>query len=1565
MSAVSLVTIVALLFLGFALWFLVYRIIWSPFTLYFTLEEGGAQDEAAGYSSFVERVSIVIFTDVWLTASAIWAFLTSIYYTVRDNPQVFIGLFLVMGASIVIATYDSEILEAIDTVWHDAIFATYEDVLRPLLVAFRDLYNVLIPWYNLFMAYILDTIIFTVELFVECDLDTWQESIDTLARIFVVTAEELAFWTVRVVNKEGASFNFFRVIKSITAFIETLIDKFGCLCYELSWLWCIAFDILDADSLAISIDQALNFVLCFLDIILDWIIMLITVDFANNPIPNFSPAFDKLCNSTDAFGEWVVVITKTIVQEFITDENVIPDFSCLIGSPLCSVVKVAQALFDLLSNEFDIIKDIEANSTINYLLTKFEYNQVFDELLDTGQCIADVTSFWNVTILNLIGCSLNNTVAFATLAAKLPVDWTFELFAIGPTCFTDFPSSLKECAETYLDFIQDYPFDPILNAARNASDCAFGVLGLINVDFACAGDNFTNAVITLTNITIQMVLHPDLVFTSASFWRTLPFNSVFVDLEDVFRCLGGLLKSFASDPNECPAYVVNFESGSTSDNENVNFWCCSGNSIEGLGVAAVALGQTLFDVLLDLIEDVGVEQLTEDAFNTFTFVVVPNLQIGLDNLACVPLSLFEGLTCPSGGFSNFDDDDDDAHTQVGEALEAYTITLINVTLIPAKLVEVYLGAFLAGYDNNGDCPDNNCKKFLNEFVCPGIDLDSSSQGTFGCIIVGTLDAMLMPFVTYMNGLGALGGCFLSNQVQKFLKGIANLLNSLITSFDSKVVPIFQCTYDFWSDLLQGNWDSLPGDIVNCWNDIKNLMVQILKYILENFPSELLGAFTGIVCEIPGVKEICDLKRDVGYEDEEDEIAVYMQRFQWEGSSRCDRLVQNYPRYVELGLENVGRAEVSHCVMLRVLADSVNNLSPWEGIPLIEQDALDNPMRTLEFLTELPKGLHAYVGWIDTAEYKDVHEKVWMDGWKANSSNHHMLAEIRDLDYYLYQQGVTSRGVITLINGFADFFNRISNMLIRARVKYDQPKAEAMLRAQQQRAIGEAMERTRQQALHHRPQRAVQRQLQLAASREEVQARSSAFATSLLSNISQLLQPRTERAIRNRATLSRFTKRMKQAWQVTFVEHPRYSPQRSRSTRDTCGFPGQSCSDSGDCCPGLVCVDHDNKGKICSTDLCAVLFDDEDDGDRFDCEDVCELQCTGCNWLRDVFCEVYLSRSAEVVFRVATGQFPCLNASLGPTPTPSPTPSPLITKIPPNSFTWQVFTWITRNIFGISDDSLIDIINDIGNFVINTNTDPDDGNLGLAGTIVGFFFCEYSELSACSGPGLEEGLFITFPIYLLITIAMSWVFPATGWLLDFVWMTYIPVLLVVSYEVGYLCYMRMLPAPNLPENLANDLLSFADSVFTPFLNWNAILPGLLIVVNGMRRFLSCSETVGFVNWSDNLVFFLQWQLPSVANFLRTTDYFALRWIRELPFLGDSLDKPQFQFTGDPPDAEKSCFYYTSLNWVGIAFVTAVAVLFIVFGVFLSYLIIITIIAIFTWIAFFGIETARKTRTANLT
>lgn len=1511
--SVSLFTIAALLVLAFAAWFIVYRVIWSPFSLYFTLKEGGAEEEAAGYSSFNERITLVYFTNVWVAIGLFYDWLVTIFFTVRDNFGLFVGLFLVMGASIFVATYQVEILEAVDEVWHDVVFPAYDDVIRPLLVALTDLFDVLIPWYNLFAAAIPDTIIFTVELLVECDLATWEESIEAFANIIVVFAEETEAWVIRVVNDNGADYNAFRLWKSIVAFIETLIDKVGCLCYELSWLWCTIFDILNSDNLAIAVDQFINSIFTLLDIIIDWIIDLITVDFNNNPIPDFAPSFNKLCNSSLALGSWITDITNIVISDFVDNSFTVPDFGILLGQTLCIGIRIAQAVFDLLANEYVVITDIiscdedpDTCKPIQFLIEDYEYSFIFTQTRQLAANVLSVFTFWNVQLLSLIGCAVSELIVFLSYLVEFFADSAFALFAIGPQFFTE----PKETAEQYLDFLRDYNFGPIYSSFRNSSFCTFGILGLANEDFACAGDNITNAVLTAVNITLELVLYPELVFTSGSFWRSLPFDQLFMELEDTFICLGDLLKSFASDPDNCPPHVVNTESD--DDDDDVNFWCCSGNTVEGIGVAVVALAQTLSDILLNLIEGDDALTIAENVFMALDEVVIPQLEIGLDNLACVPLSLFEQLDCPES-FSGIDDDDDE-FDKVGEALEFFAIEVVNVTLIPFRFAEIAIGGFIVFESDDED----EVSEVLS-FVCPGFDSVDSSNEKEECFVRGVISTSLQPFISFMYGISTVVGCFAGSTAQEFLKGIATIVSTLVEDIVSDVINIMVDLYDLIRDFFRRDWTSVGTDLANLMINIEDMFVQMLKVGLENLGDFLCNSvLPSFVCALRDVRDVEEVA--MLYPDD-----PYFDKTEWTGGTRCDALVQNYERYVELGLEAVARAEISDCVLWKKLAQGINqDLNPFYPTPLIEDDLFYNPTRPVKFVLDLPKGLEAFRDWVRSGHFETMHNNTW--------KNESLIeAELKDLEYYMLQNNVRSRGVISFVKGVDKSIGAIVKMLRRHRggsVEED----EAYLKKRNQRLLEHSARRSQNRALTHNSRKASQRQKSFERSRREVGEPSVEFYRNTRQSVLNVLAPHTDRAWKNRQQMFRMFTRGKRIVQRTMELRNMDPEEHARAKREM------------------------------EFDVCGPLFDDDDDHSRFDCEDVCSLNCTGCNWLQDVFCQVYLDRFAEVLFRVRTGQVPCFNQSRA-SATPTPTPMPLITKIPPKSFTWEVFTFITRNIFGISDQRLIDTINDVGNFVINTNVDPDDGDVGLAGTIVGFFFCEYDELSACAGPGIIDGLFITFPIYLVITFLLSYVFTGSQWLLDFIWMTYIPVLLVISYEVGFFCYLR--PLPNLPENIADDILAFADSVFTPFINWDNFLPGLLIVMGNMRTFVNCVETVGFLNWSDNLVFLLQWISPSFTNFLRDTDYFAIKWLRDLPFLGDSLSKEQFMFTGSPPDTETSCFIVTSLNWAGILFVTSIVALFAFISVFLAYLIFIALLETLTYIAYFGIETARQTRNVRKT
>ena len=124
----------------------------------------------------------------------------------------------------------------------------------------------------------------------------------------------------------------------------------------------------------------------------------------------------------------------------------------------------------------------------------------------------------------------------------------------------------------------------------------------------------------------------------------------------------------------------------------------------------------------------------------------------------------------------------------------------------------------------------------------------------------------------------------------------------------------------------------------------------------------------------------------------------------------------------------------------------------------------------------------------------------------------------------------------------------------------------------------------------------------------------------------------------------------------------------------------------------------------------------------------------------------------------------------------------------------------------------------------------------------------------------------------------------------------------------------------------------------------------------RAFNSC-RAVGFTDFFDTIFFFIEWRIPSLARFLRTTHFIPISFLRHVPFINDAMQR--FTFGGTtPPDLLKSCFWLTILNiFTGILIVIIGVLLFIAFAAF-AILLVLLIARIITETAWILVDGARQ-------
>lgn len=164
-------------------------------------------------------------------------------------------------------------------------------------------------------------------------------------------------------------------------------------------------------------------------------------------------------------------------------------------------------------------------------------------------------------------------------------------------------------------------------------------------------------------------------------------------------------------------------------------------------------------------------------------------------------------------------------------------------------------------------------------------------------------------------------------------------------------------------------------------------------------------------------------------------------------------------------------------------------------------------------------------------------------------------------------------------------------------------------------------------------------------------------------------------------------------------------------------------------------------------------------------------------------------------------------------------------------------------------------------------------------------------------------------------------------------------------------------------IADDIYAIMLDYNQTCIAWDSFLPGLTptlcpgAVQNYERPFVNCEAApYSFNNPWRSLFFVFEWQAPSVNQFLLTTSFILVAWIREV-FPGIMT----FPFPpGQPTQTFISCFYVTAGNFASLMIMT---ILLLVLTILLVFAIAQLIIALFQLFTIALIMVLHGTRSAS--
>jgi hypothetical protein len=238
-----------------------------------------------------------------------------------------------------------------------------------------------------------------------------------------------------------------------------------------------------------------------------------------------------------------------------------------------------------------------------------------------------------------------------------------------------------------------------------------------------------------------------------------------------------------------------------------------------------------------------------------------------------------------------------------------------------------------------------------------------------------------------------------------------------------------------------------------------------------------------------------------------------------------------------------------------------------------------------------------------------------------------------------------------------------------------------------------------------------------------------------------------------------------------------------------------------------------------------------------------------------------------------------------------------------TFVFDMVDWLSDTffpgVFGSVASWPQDFLEQLERDGVSAISDPNDR--GLFWYVAFPFYCSQEKLHCEHGYGLWDGFWkaslaviVYFAVIGFLPAGISDVAKIT------VSMVFIPAV-YLAFMFGYspACF------PRLPECSAREVANVFNITSEPCINWPNGATDDTCTKNcpELRSFMDCRD-LGFLDGFDEILFYLEWKLPSVMDWFRASPFFTI--VTYVNYFKYTLENTNLQ--GLPPsDAQKWCFY----------------------------------------------------------
>jgi hypothetical protein len=612
--------------------------------------------------------------------------------------------------------------------------------------------------------------------------------------------------------------------KAVAEFITSFQPVLDCQCDDVSFAWSIVFDMIEDDSLHMGAENAVNAALELSRIPLKFLISLFDNGFytCDDPDfdddakrqcyierpPDFSPVTLGLCNATINLTDWVDNSLAFAIEEFFGDLFAFPPVGPLVSYPTCAALDVVEMLLDALWH-FDLVVGPTLSYKVHYLKelkidTFYEHLYAFS---DVG-----IVGFWDAfdtTYTDDLGCGFSKLTNVLIRSSEFVGKGTIVLMTEP---------------DTFLTYVDTFDLDGLKQDGLDGISCIANFVDSINHPLGEMLKYFVRAIVGVAVSTVQAFAHidPD----NPTTFYTYVTTDYSDDLDDALDDMNAFAISFGnfwrqmridSADTTCDAEKP-VTSTATVSGDNVDFFCCLGNLLENFLRFNIEVIRWIKDILLNAIAGNS---------NTIRYTILPRLKTTirdryddmLDGVGCLVSSFI-----PS--FISCEDDDD---VPMAVRFKQLIVSILNLLSLPMNFAEIIVTII--------ESPQDACAIIKGIYEL-GIGNGCQILEDLGDLVAcwfgdNAFGSSLKTFTHVINDIFGSDGTFI-NDLCTLLDVLSDVISFLSDFFRDPVGAIVSRVEDFFNDLIASFTEEVLGPIQDAINYLSNRLQSVINSIKAIF-----------------------------------------------------------------------------------------------------------------------------------------------------------------------------------------------------------------------------------------------------------------------------------------------------------------------------------------------------------------------------------------------------------------------------------------------------------------------------------------------------------------------------------------------------------------------------------------------------------------------------------------------------------------------------------------------------------------------------------------------------------